>query len=81
MTLKILLNFLNQTNRGKIMINPDFIYTNKKQLYMCKLKIDGKIIDKIETDDYEVWYDKITDKIYELNEFMKIEINIYIYNT
>ena len=60
------------------MIKPDFINTNKKQLYMCKLKIDDKIIDKIKTDDYEVWYDKITDKIYELNAFMKIEIKIHI---
>ena len=63
------------------MINPDFINTNKKQLYVCKLKIDGKIIYKMETDDYEVWYDKITDKIYELNGFMKIEIKIHVCNT
>ena len=63
------------------MINPDFFYINKKQLYDCKLKIDGKIIDKMETDDYEVWYDKITDEIYELNGFMKIEIKIHFCNT
>ena len=54
---------------------------DKKQKYTCELKIDSKSIDKIETDDYEAWYDKITDNVYELTQFMKIEIIIKICNS
>ena len=28
------------------------MFTDRKVQYICELKIDGKIIDKIETDDY-----------------------------
>jgi len=36
--------------------------------------------DREKTDDYEVWYDKVTEKVYEVNEFKKIEIKIEICN-
>ena len=52
----------------------------KKLLYICELRIDGQVKDKEKTDDYEVWYDKVTDKVYEVNRFEKIEIKIEIYN-
>ena len=56
-------------------------FTEKKQRYICELKIDGKPIDKEETDDYEVWYDKITDKIYNVKRFREFEIKIKICNS
>ena len=53
----------------------------KKFLYICKLRINGKIIDKTKTDDYEVWYDRITDEVYALNGFSEIEIKIKVGDT
>ncbi len=54
------------------------MFTDKKQQYMYELRIDDKIIDKIKTDDFEVWYDKIPEKVYEINTFRKIGIIIKI---
>lgn len=51
---------------------------NKNLHYICELKIDGRVKDKAKTDDYEVWYDKITDTIYELKGFRKIKIRIQV---
>ncbi|MFX1451645.1 MAG: hypothetical protein ACFFCM_12420 [Promethearchaeota archaeon] len=63
------------------MINRKVEILDKRVKYNCELRIDGKTIEKIETDDYEVWYDKITDRVYELTEFMKIDIIIKICNS
>lgn len=52
----------------------------KKLLYVCELRIDGKIINKTKTDDYEVWYDSVTDEVYALNGFREIEIKIMVDN-
>ena len=51
---------------------------NKKTQYFCEYKVDNKIVDRKKTNDYEAWYDKITDKIYELNGFREIEIKIQV---
>lgn len=52
------------------------VLLNKKLHYICEFKINGKVKDREKTDDYEVWYDKVTDKVYEVNGFKKIEIKI-----
>lgn len=53
---------------------------SKKLHYICELKIDGQVKDRGKTEDYEAWYDKVTDKVYEVNGFKKIEIKIEICN-
>ena len=63
------------------MINQRAMFTDKKFLYICELRIDGKIIDKTKTDDYEVWYNRITDEVYALNGFSEIEIKIKVGNS
>ncbi|MFX1570410.1 MAG: hypothetical protein ACFFCV_18770 [Promethearchaeota archaeon] len=54
---------------------------NKNTQYICEYKVDNKIVDRKKTNDYELWYDKITDRVYELNRFRKIEIKIRICNS
>jgi len=54
---------------------------SRKQHYICELKIDGRMIDKRKTDDYEVWYDGITEKIYEVNRFKEIKLKIRTCNS
>ncbi|GAH02461.1 unnamed protein product, partial [marine sediment metagenome] len=66
--------------RFKTILNEKVMSIEKKFLYICELKIDCKIIDKMKTDDYEVWYDRITDKVYSLNGFSEIEIKIKVGN-
>ncbi len=63
------------------MMNQKAMFTDKNQQFICELRIDGKIIDKRETGDYEVWYDKITEKIYNAKRFREIEIKIKICNS
>ena len=58
------------------MINHKAILIDKNQQFNCELKIDGKLIDKRESGDFEVWYDYITDKIYEVKGFREIELKI-----
>ncbi|MFW9877784.1 MAG: hypothetical protein ACFFG0_32275 [Candidatus Thorarchaeota archaeon] len=54
---------------------------NKTIQYIYEYKVDNKIVDKRKTNDFEVWYDKITDRIYELNRFKEIEIKIQVCNS
>ena len=51
---------------------------NRKLQYICEYKVDEKIIDRKETDDYDVWYDKIIDRVYEVDFSKEIEIKIKI---
>ncbi len=59
-------------------MNQDITLINRKLKYICEYKVDGKIIDRKETDDYEVWYDKIIDRVYEVDFSKEIEIKIKI---
>lgn len=59
-------------------MNQDITLINRKLQYICEYKLDGKIIDRKETDDYEVWYDKIIDRVYEVDFSKEIEIKIKI---
>jgi len=64
-----------------MMFNQKALSSKTNTQYMCELRINGKIEDKKTTNDYEAWYDKITDKVYELNEFTEIEIKIHASNS
>lgn len=59
-------------------MNQDIPLINRKLQYICEYKVDGKIIDMKETDDYEAWYDKIIDRVYEVDFSKEIEIRIKI---
>lgn len=63
------------------MLNHKVMFSDPNIQYICELRIDGKIKDKKKTSDYEAWYDNITDKVYELNGFMEIEIKIHVSNS
>ncbi|MCP6718673.1 MAG: hypothetical protein KJI71_00390 [Patescibacteria group bacterium] len=63
------------------MINQKTMLTSRKSHYFCELKIDERMIDKRKTDNYEVWNDEITEKIYEVNRFKEIKIIIRTCNS
>ena len=63
------------------MLNQKVTFSDTNTPYICELRINGKIEDKKNTNDYEVWYDNITDKVYELSGFTEIEIKIQVNNS
>jgi len=64
-----------------MMFNQKATFSDTNTQYICELRINGKIEDKKNANDYEAWYDDITDKVYELNGFTEIKIKIQVSNS
>ncbi|MHA1499837.1 MAG: hypothetical protein ACTSRT_20085 [Promethearchaeota archaeon] len=44
--------------------------------FTCEFRVDNKIVETRNTDDYEIWFDKIAEKIYGLINFKQITMKI-----
>jgi len=58
------------------MIESELDQVDRRATFTCEFRVDNKIVETLNTDDYEIWYDKIADRIYDLVNFKQITIKI-----